>query len=339
MMPAKAAAFVRFGFVRFAWVYSAALIGLFLCVALSPQDAAAQAYPSRRITLIVPYAPGGIVDLIGRMLATPLGERLGQPIVVENRPSVTGNVGVAAGAHAAADGYTITLIANANLISALAETKPPYNMVADFAPVAQLAEYYAVLVVNASLPAKNMTELIVAMKAKPGGITVGSSGIGSSAHVGLALLSQKAGVEALHVPYKGEGPLITALQGGEIDMAFLTTSGASVQLKSGKLRALGVTSPKRISEFPDIPTIAETLPGFAHVAWLGLAVPEGTPRDRIDLLNKEALAVFQTADIRQKLAARSIEVAGSTPDQFRQRIRSESEVIATLVKILGIKAQ
>ncbi len=317
----------------------AASAAVLLCLGFTSGGASAQAFPSKRMTLIVPYAPGGIVDLIGRMVAVPLSERLGQPIVVENRPSVTGTVGVAVGAQAPADGHTMTLIANANLIGALSEAKPSYNMATDFAPVIQLAEYYAVLVVKPSLPAKNLPELIAAMKAKPGGISVGSAGIGSSAHVGLALLSQQAGVEALHVPYKGEGPLIAALLGGDVDMAFLTTAGAGPQMKSGKVRGLAVTSLKRISEFPDLPAISETLPGFQHVAWLGLAVPAGTPRDRIELLYKEASVVLQSPEVRQKLAARSIEAAGTPPDQFHQRIRGESEMLGKLVKTLGIKSQ
>jgi len=320
-------------------LFRTAIATVALCMGLVPGGAAAQAFPSKRLTLIVPYAPGGIVDLIGRMIATPLGERLGQPIVLENRPSVTGTVGVAAGAQAPADGYTMTLIANANLIGALSEAKPSYNMATDFAPVIQLAEYYAVLVVKPSLPVKNMAELIAAMKAKPGGFSVGSAGIGSSAHVGLALLSQQAGLEALHVPYKGEGPLIAALLGGEVDMAFLTTAGAGPQMKAAKVRGIAVTSSRRISEFAELPAIAETLPGFQHVAWLGLAVPAGTPRERIDLLYKEASAVLQTPDVRQKLAARSIEAVSTPPEQFHQRIRSDSEMLGKLIKTLGIKSQ
>ncbi len=305
--------------------------------ALASMDARAQAFPTKRVTLIVPYAPGGIVDLIGRMLATRMSERLGQPVVVENRPSVTGNVGAAAGAQAAPDGYTVTLIANANLISTMMEAKPAFNMVTDFAPVTQLAEYYAMLVVKSSLQPQNMAELIALMKSKPKGISMGSAGIGSSAHVGLALLGQQAGVEALHVPYKGEGPLIAALQTGEIDMAFLTISGAGAQLKSGKVRGLGVTSLKRIAEYPDIPAIAETVSGFQHVAWVGLAAPAGTPRDRVDLLHKEAVAALQTPEIQKNLASRSFVIVGNTPDQFAQRIRTDSDVLGKLVKTLGIK--
>lgn len=302
-------------------------------------EAVAQPFPSKRVTLIVPYAPGGIVDLIGRTLASRLSERFGQPVVIENRPSVTGLVGVAAGAQAAPDGYTATLLANANLIANMTTTQPTFDIERDFAPVAQVAEYYAMLVVKPSVQARNMAELIALLKAKPGGLSFGSAGIGSSAHIGIALLSQMTGVDVLHVPYKGEGPAITALLTGEIDMAYLTLSGAGAQLKAGKVRGLGVTSAKRVAEFPDIPAIAETVPGFEHLAWVGIVVPAGTPRDRVDFLSGEVNSALRMPDVRQILISRSFEIVGGTPDEFRRRIRTDSATLVKLVRTLGIKTE
>ncbi|WP_268894747.1 Bug family tripartite tricarboxylate transporter substrate binding protein [Hydrogenophaga sp. BPS33] len=267
----------------------------------------------------------------------PLSERIGHPVVVENRASVTGNVGVGAGVRAPADGYTVTMISNQNIVANLAEAQPTFSIAKDLEPVTLLAEYYTALLVKSSLPVTNMAELIALIKSQPGKITLGSGGIGSSGHVAMGLLTQKTGAEVLHVPYKGEGPLIAALLGGEVDMAFITLSGAVAQLKTGRVKGLGITSAKRVAALPDMPTIAETVPGFFHAAWLGMSVPIGTPRDHIAFLSKELTAILQTADVHQTLTSRSYEIIGSTPEQFRQKIQSETEVLGKLAKQLNLK--
>ena len=306
--------------------------------ALVASNAVAQDFPTRRITLIVPYAPGGQGDFIGRLVTQRLADRFGQPIIIENRPSVTGNVGVAAGSRAAADGYTITLISNQNLVSNLVE-QGSFNITRDLMPVSKMAEYYLLLLVRPSMPARTVEELLAAMKAKPGGISLGSGGIGSSGHVAMGLIKQKTGAEALHVPYKGEGPAITAILGGEVDMSFITVSGAGAQLRAGKVRALAVTSPKRLSAFPDLPAITEIVPGAEVVSWFGMAAPVGTPRNRVDFLSKEIATVLQMPDVRQTLTDRSFEVVGSTSDQFRQSMQNDAEVLGRLIKELGIKPE
>lgn len=321
-------------------IVCAGIAALALAVtALASSDANAQAFPSKRVSIIVPYAPGGIVDLFGRMLAPHLGERFGQTVVVENRPSLSGNVGAIYGARSAPDGYTVTLVVTTNLIASMIAAESPYDMEKDFAPVTQMAEYYSILVTKPSLPVKNTAELIALIKAKPGAISNGTSGIGSSAHIGMALLAEATGTNALHVPYKGEGPVLTALLTGEIDMAFITYGGADPLVRAGKVRAIGVTSLKRGKQFPDVPAIAETVPGFEYAAWIGALVPSGTPRDRIDFLFTGISSALQKADVQKNLASRSIELIGSTPDQFGQRLRADADRFRKLIKKLGLKAE
>ena len=300
-------------------------------------DAAAQDFPTKRITLIVPYAPGGQGDFIGRILSQNLSGRLGQPVVIEHRPSVTGNVGVAFGSKAVADGYTLTLISNQNLVSNLIEGQSSFSITRDLAPVSKIVEYYVMLLVKPSLAVKNIEELVALVKSKPGGVTLGSGGVGSSGHVAMGFITQKTGAQVLHVPYKGEGPLINALLGGEIDMAFITVSASSALVKGGRLRALAVSSSKRLQAFADLPTVGETIPGFEYVSWFGMMVPPGTPRGRADMLQKEIATVLQMPEVSKTLGDRSFEVVGNTPDQFRQSMLSEAEVLAKVIKELGIK--
>lgn len=316
----------------------AAFLGL-AAACLLPSAAVAQDFPNKRVTLIVPYAPGGQGDFIGRIVSQRLAERFAQPVVIEHRPSVTGNVGVVAGSKAAPDGYTVTLISNQNLVSNLVEGQTAFSIARDLVPVSKIAEYYVMLLVKPSLPVKNMQELVELMKSKPRAVTLGSGGVGSSGHVAMGSITQKTGAQVLHVPYKGEGPAINALLGGEVDMAFITVSGAAQLVKAGKLRALAISSPKRLPSWADLPTVGETIPGFEYVSWFGMTVPVGTPRDRVDMLSKEIAAVLQMPEVKTTLADRSFEVVGSTPDQFRQNIQADSEALGRLIKELGIKPQ
>lgn len=306
---------------------------------LMPSAASAEDFPSRRLTVIVPYAPGGQGDVVGRIVSDRLAERVGQAVIIDHRPSVTGNVGVVAGSRAAPDGYTVTLISNQNLVSNLVEGQSSFSIVRDLVPVSKIAEYYVMLLVKPSLPVKNVADLIALMKAKPGAVTLGSGGVGSAGHVAMGLITQKTGAQVLHVPYKGEGPLITALLAGDVDMGFVTVSGAASLVQSGRLRALAVSSPKRLPVFPELPTVGETVPGFQYVSWFGMAVPQGTPRDRVDTLSKDIAAVLQMPEARKLLGDRSFQIVGSTPEQFRQAIQGDAEMLGPLIKELGIKAQ
>jgi len=312
--------------------------------ALATNVAVAQDFPTRRLTIIVPYAPGGQGDFMARLINQRLSDRLGQPVVIENRPSVTGNVGVVAGSRAAPDGYTLTLIANQNLVSNLIElnTTPAagaFTLARDLVPVSKMSEYYLLALVKPALAAKNFEEVLALMKARPRGLTLGSGGIGSSGHVAMELVKQKTGAEALHVPYKGEGPAITALLAGEVDMAFITVSGAAAHVRAGKMRAVAVSSPKRLAAYPDVAAVAETVPGVEYVSWFGMVAPQGTPRDRVELLSREIGAALQTPESRKALTDRSFEVVGSTPDQFRQAIARDAEVLGKLIRDLGLKLE
>lgn len=320
----------------------AVLLGLALVAGLAhwsvPRGAQAQDFPTRRLTVIVPYAPGGQGDFLARLINQRLADRIGQPVVIENRPSVTGLVGVVAGARATPDGYTITLIANQNLVSNLIE-QGPFNLARDVAPVIKLADYYLLLLVRPSLAVRNVDELLAMMKAKPRGLTLGSGGVGASGHVAMELVKQKTGAEALHVPYKGEGPAITALLAGEVDMAFITVSGSAAHVKAGKMRAIGVSSAKRLAAWPDVQAVAESVPGVEYVSWFGMVAPPATPRPRIDYLAREIGAILQVPEVRQTLADRAFEVAGGTPDQFGRNIQNDAEVLGKLIRELGIKPQ
>lgn len=326
-----------------AWSSLRAILGAaFLALAASSlfaSAAQAQDFPNKRITLVVPYAPGGQGDFVGRLVSLHLAERLKQPVTIEHRPSVTGNVGVASGARAAPDGYTMILISNQNLVSNLIEGQSSLSIVRDLMPVSKMVDYSLLLLVKPSLSVKNMEELIALMKSKPRGVTLGSGGVGSSGHVAMGLITQKTGAEVLHVPYKGEGPLITALLAGDVDMGLVTVSGAAALVKAAKLRALAVTSPKRLQAFADLPTIGETIPGFSHVSWFGMTVPLGTPRNRADILSNEIAAVLQMPEVRKTLSERSFEVVASTPDQFRESIQNDAQSLTRLIKELGIKAE
>jgi tripartite-type tricarboxylate transporter receptor subunit TctC len=311
-------------------------------LAVASLTASAQAWPSKPIRIIVPFAPGGPADLLPRLLGPKLTEAWGQPVIVENKPGAGGNIGMELVAKSPPDGYTLVigptgnLVVNQHLFASL-----PYDPTKDLAPVTQIATFSNVLVVHPEVPATTVAELVAFAKAKPGSLSYGSPGTGSQAHLGGEYLKQLAGIEIVHVPYNGTAPALRDLLGGQIGFMFSQTSAALPQIQSGKLRALGVAGPKRSPQLPDVPTIAESqgLAGFEAVSWYALLAPAGTPKDIIAKLQAEIAKILQMPDIRDKLSAQGGEPVGSTPEQLAALMRSESARYAEIVKRGNIKAE
>ena len=300
-----------------------------------------QAWPSKPIRIIVPFAPGGPADLLPRLIGPKLTEAWGQPVVVENKPGAGGNIGMDALAKAAPDGYTLVIGPNGNLVvNPHLDPNLPYDVFRDFTPVTLLASFSNVLVVNPEVPAKTVPELIALAKAKPGALSYGSPGTGSQAHLGGEFLKLMAGIDIIHVPYNGTAPAMRDLLGGQISFMFAQTSSALPQVQSGKLRALGVASARRSAQLPDVPTIAESgLPGFEAVSWYALLAPAGTPKEIVTRLQAEIARILQLPDIREKLALQGGEPVGNTPEQLSSMLKSESSRYADIVKRANIKAE
>jgi tripartite-type tricarboxylate transporter receptor subunit TctC len=301
----------------------------------------AQPWPSKPIHIVVPFAPGGPADLLPRLIGPKLTEAWGQPVIIDNKPGAGGNIGMDAVAKAAPDGYTLVIGPNGNLVvNPHLYPNLPYDVFRDFAPVTLIASVSNVLVVNPDVPAKSVNDLIALAKAKPKSLSFGSPGIGSQPHLGGEFLKLQAGIDVLHVPYNGTAPALRDLLGGQIQFMFAQASSALPHVQSGKLRALGVASPRRSGLLPDLPTIAEGgLPGFEAVSWYALLAPAGTPRDIVNKLQAEVARVLQLPEIREKLAAQGGEPVGNTPEQLNAMLRAESARYADIVKRANIKAE
>ena len=301
--------------------------------------AATDAYPNRPIHFIVPFPPGGPADLLARTVGQQLSASWGQPVVVENRAGAGGNLGMQSGAKSAPDGYTLILAPTGNLtINPSLYRDLPYNPALDFAPVTQLASVANVLVVNPSVPANSVKELIALAKAKPGQLNFVSPGNGSGAHLAGELLKTMAGIDMQHIPYNGMAPAMNSVLGGQAQVFFAGLPNALPQIKAGKVRALAVASPTRVAALPDVPTMAESgLPGFAAVSWYGVVVPAGTPKEIIEKLYVEISKILQTPAVKQTLEAEGAEAIGNTPEQFAAAIKVETEVWAKVVKASGAR--
>ena len=313
--------------------------------ALWPFSARAQSpvsgYPTHPITLIVPYAPGGGNDVVARAITEPMGKVLGQPIVIENRGGAGGSVGTRAVAKAAPDGYTLGLGGTGTL--AIDPTLYPnvgYDPRKDFAPVGLIATSPLIVVVNESVPAHNVQELIALAKAQPGKLNYASAGTGSGIHLGTVLFAETAGIDLTHIPYKGSGPALTDLLGGHVQVYFSSLPPAVGLVKEGKLRALGVTSLKRSASFPDVPTVAEQgLPGFEAVLHYGIVAPAGTPRPIIDKLNAALRAALADRTVYDHIATEGAEPVPTTPDEYAADIDREENKWSALVKKSGATAK
>ncbi|MXP61768.1 tripartite tricarboxylate transporter substrate binding protein [Roseomonas sp. M0104] len=296
-----------------------------LALASAPAFAQQASYPTQPIRLIVPFS-AGTSDTIARLVGTEMSKALGQPIVVENRPGAGGNVGSEACARATPDGYTICLgTISSHAINPAIYPKIPYNNLKDFAPITQLAAQPNALAVTQDFPAKTVAELVALLRAKPGEYNFGSSGVGTSVHLAGALFSQLTGTQMEHVPYRGSGQLMTALLTGELPIAFDNFSSAWPFARDGKLRILGVTSLQRVPAAPDIPTVAETVPGFESLSWHGLFAPAGVPKPIVERLHKEAVAALNQPNVQARFKDLGITPVGNSPQEFGAFVASETQ--------------
>jgi tripartite-type tricarboxylate transporter receptor subunit TctC len=312
-------------------------LSLACLVGLGAGDASAQDYPTRPVRWIVAFAAGGPTDILARIMGQYLSERLGQQFVIDNRPGAGGNIGTQAAVNSPPDGYTILMAAHVHAINATLYQKLPYNFLNDIAPVAGLARVTNVLEVTPSLPVKSVSEFIAYAKANPGKISYASAGNGTSAHLAAELFKVMAGVDLLHVPYRGSGPALTDLMAGQVQVMFDTLPSSIEHIKAGKLRALGVTSAIRSDVLPDVPTIADTVPGYELTAWFGIGAPRDTPPEIVERLNREITAGLADARIKARFAELSAVPMPMTVPEFRKFVVDETEKWAKVVKFSGAK--
>ena len=317
-----------------------ACFAIVLAAALGAADATGPVpFPSRPIHLIVPFTAGNQLDVFARVIGTRLEESMGQPVVVENRPGVSGNVASEAVAKASPDGYT--LLVSGVLITLLPLTygSRAVDPVASFAPITRLAQQPIVIAVNASLDVNSLSDLITLARREPGKIAYATSGIGTAQHIAMTMLSQRAGIELLHIPYVNSGQLIGGVLAGEVPIAMSFPGTVEPYLKTGRLKALAVTSPHRALAWPDIPTVAESgFPGFDVLSWAGVLAPAGTPPEIIERLHREIVRILNIPEVRNVFLAQSAEPVGNTPEQFAAEIKASVARWAPVVKAAGIKA-
>jgi tripartite-type tricarboxylate transporter receptor subunit TctC len=298
-----------------------------------------QAYPSRPVRLIVTTPAGGSPDIVARLIGQWLSDRLGQSFVVENRTGASGNIGTEAVVNAPADGYTLLLAMSANAISASLYDNLHFNFIRDMAPVASISTIPLVMEVNPAVPAKTIPEFIAYAKANPGKINMASGGIGSPLHVAGELFKLMAGVDMLHVPYRGEGLALPDLIGGQVQVLFGVMPAALGYIRGGKIRALGVTSPARQPALPDLPAIAEFLPGYSAYGWYGVAAPRGTPPNVLEKLNHEINAALADATMKARLADLGCAMFSGSPADFGQFIAADTEKWAKVIRAANIKPE
>jgi tripartite-type tricarboxylate transporter receptor subunit TctC len=314
------------------------LLGAAVALPAASRVAMAQAYPTRPVRLIIGYPPGGSADLTARLMAQWLSERLGQPIVIENRPGAGTNLATEATVHAAPDGYTLILVAPANAINATLYEKLSFNFLRDIAPVAGLIRFPNVVVVNPSVPVKTIPEFIAYAKAHPGKLNMASSGNGSTIHMSGELFKMMTGVDLVHVPYRGGAPALTDLLGGQVQVMFDNLPTSAEYVKTGKLRGLAVTSTTRSDVLPDLPTVNEFVPGYEASAWYGLGAPKGTPADIVDKLNKTVNAILADPASKARFAELGASVIPGSPADFGKFVADETEKWGKVVKFCGAKA-
>jgi tripartite-type tricarboxylate transporter receptor subunit TctC len=300
--------------------------------------AKAQTYPSRPVRVIVAVAAGGGADIVTRLMGQWLSERLGQQFIVENRPGGGTNIGTEMVVHAQADGYTLLQVNLVHAINATLYDKLNYNFVRDIAPVAGIVSVSNVVEIHPSVPAKTLPEFIAYAKANPGKINMGSAGNGSSSHMAGELFKMLAGVNLVHVPYRGQGPAMTDLLGGQLQVVFATTPGTTEYVRIGKLRALAVTTGARAEALPDVPPVADFVPGYEASQWYGLGAPKNTPPDIIERLNKAVNEGLADPKMKARLADFGGTVIPGSPADFGKLIADETEKWAKVVKFAGIKA-
>ena len=319
------------------WSLFSALVLAALAAAGAGSEALAQAYPSRTVKLLVPFTPGGGTDILARIVAGKMSESLGQQVVVENRPGANTIVATEALVRSAPDGYSLLMQTNNFASNAtLYAGKLTYDTVKDVAPVSLVAGNPHVLVVNPSVPAKDLHEFIALAKAKPGGITFASAGSGTVNHLSGELLKMLAGIDMLHVPYKGSGSVMPDLLGGQVNALFAAMPTVTGHIRSGKLRAIAVTTPQRFRGLPEVPTIAELgYPGYNFSSWFGILAPAGTPKLAVERLHAEIVKALKDPAILERL--KDYEIFGSSPEEFAAYIRAEIDKIAKIIRTSGAK--
>lgn len=307
--------------------------------ALAP-PASAQAYPSRPVRLLVGYPPGGPTDLAARLAGQQLSEALGQSFIIDNRPGAGGTLAMGLLAQSTPDGYALGLGSNGELaISPHLRASLPYDPLKSFIPISRIGASQLVLLVNPAVPARSVKDLLALARAKPGSVNFASSGNGSTAHLSSELLRHMAGVDLVHVPYKGAAPAMSDLMGGQVQMLITGFSGAVPFIKSGKLRGLGSTGAKRLLAMPELPTIAETVPGYEVSSWYGVLAPARTPSPVIAVLHRELAAMVKKPEVAERLVALGIEAEGTSPAQFAAQIADEIAKWGRVVKVAGVKAE
>ena len=311
-----------------------------LCLCLGAAPAGAQTYPSKPIRMIVPFAPGGGTDILARIIGQQLADAWGQAVNVENRAGASGNLGTELVARSVPDGHTLVMAINTHAVNASLYSKLPFDPVKDFAPVILTATTANILVVHPSVAANSVQELIALAKAQPGKLNYASGGSGTTSHLAAELFKTMAGVEMVHVPYKGGGAAYTDLISGQVQLYFVGIPGTLQYLKAGRLRALGVTTPRRSPAAPETPTIAESgLPGFSATTWWGILAPAGTPQPIIARIDFEVARSLKLPEVRARLDAQGFEPVASTPESFGAFMRSEIELWARAVKASGARAE
>jgi len=311
-----------------------------LLATLAMSDIARADYPEKTIRIVVPYTPGGFNDTLGRIVAQKLTDDWGVSAVVENRPGGGTLIGTDAVAKAPADGYTLLVVAFPFAVNPSLYAKLPYDTLKDFAPLILAGQTPNLLVVNNDTAFKSVKELIDAAKAKPGSLSYGSTGSGSSNHLSMELFRLMTTTQMIHVPYKGSAPMVTDLLGGHVQVAFDNVPNVVTQVKAGKLRALAITSPNRAASLPDIPTVAEAgVPGYEVGVWFGIVAPAATPPDVLAKLNAELNKILAMTDVKQKFADQGVDPVGGTRERFGEHLASQIEKWGTVVKESGAKVE
>ncbi len=307
----------------------------------SPLAAQAQAYPNKPIRLVVPFAPGGVTDTSGRLIAEQLGKRLGQQVVVDNKPGASGNIGTSLVTQAEPDGYTLVLAFDGTMvINPHVFEKMPFNTTRDLAPVGKIGDAILILVAHPGVKAKTLQEVLALSKTQAGGLSYGTSGTGGTPHIAGELLKQRTGANLVHVPYKGGGQALIDVIGGNIPLVYTAVAGAVQHVKNGKLHPVAVSSTQRSRSLPDVPTFIESgVPDFEASSWVGLMAPIKTPRPIIDKLNAELNAVLNDPEVRERLNGMGIAATPGTPEKFGEEIRRDLARFGAVVKAAGIKVE